>query len=68
MRTYRLVFLDSAGRPQAYYDIVCPTDHDAVREAKATGYSNEIEVWDGATRVRRVNSREQTSGRGRSAA
>jgi hypothetical protein len=58
VRGYRLVFLDREGRAQAYYSVYCGTDAEASRQAKATGYQNEIEVWDGDRIVRRLNCRE----------
>jgi hypothetical protein len=57
MRRYRLVFLDGEGRPQAYDCVYCASDAEAAREARASGYRHEIEVWEGDSLVRRLNSR-----------
>jgi hypothetical protein len=58
MQSYRLVFLDGKGRPQAYDTVFCSSDADAARQAKAIGYQNEIEIWDGGVVVRRLNCHE----------
>jgi hypothetical protein len=55
---YRLVFLDDEGRQQAYYSISCSTDVEAARQARATGYRHEIQIWDGNTIVLRMNCRD----------
>jgi hypothetical protein len=55
---YQLVFLDPEGRAQAYCGVICRDDAEAARQAKATGYRNEIEIRDGAGHVvRRINAR-----------
>jgi hypothetical protein len=57
VQRFQLVFFDAEGRPQAYYSVDCESDVEAARQARATGYRNEIEVRDGDTVVRRLNSR-----------
>jgi hypothetical protein len=57
MQSYRLVFLDGEGRPQAYYSVVCSGEREAAGLAYATGYGGEIEIWDGERLVRRLETR-----------
>ena len=57
MKPFKLVFLDGEGHPQTYYTVVCDDDAAAMRQAKATGYWNEIEIWCDERLMRRVNCR-----------
>ena len=54
MRTYRLVFLDAKNRPLVFDEIKATDEAEAARAARATGYSNAIELWHAERCVRRL--------------
>ena len=58
MRTYRLVSFDSKGRVQAYQQVVCSTEVEVERLARAIRYPDEIEIWEVGALVWRLNRPE----------
>ena len=66
MGTYRLVFLNANGRALAFDRVMAADAAAAAGAAKATGYPQEIEIWDGDELVHRVNGAAASPGPKRS--